>query len=164
MQLIVTLGASLAFAAILAMATLVSPEHLVGGGWCGNLASSSASPIFHAAAFWKRTIGSFLREFGPPLVAGLVTATATLSLLRFVPATFIGDFVAISLGSAVFASIYLLVVYLIVPASVKDLGQQLLPLWHRLLGKPATAADVAVEAALVEAAEAAVASDGDKLP
>jgi PST family polysaccharide transporter len=162
-QFWVTFAASLALAAVLAAAlwyrrSILSVAFGMAIWHCLN------SPIFHAAAFWKRVPrGSFMREFGPPLAGGLAAAAPTLWLQWYLPMTIVGDLMALFLGSLMFLSIYLLVVYWIVPASLADLGQQLLPLWHRFRGTPATAADVAAETSMIAAAEAA-AGDGIVTP
>lgn len=84
--------------------------------------------------------GSFLRETGPPILAGLGGAIACLGLQQFLPATTWGDVTSIVAGGALFTAVYALLVYLLVPATVHDFWQQVSPFWQRIWPKKAQVA------------------------
>lgn len=98
------------------------------------------SPLFH---WWTvRGLvprGSFVRELGPPLAAGLAALVPGLVLMQYLPPTRWGDVTAIAAVSVLFAVIYLAMLFLLVPKSVHDFWQQVAPLWQRIWPKRARA-------------------------
>jgi hypothetical protein len=56
------------------------------------------------------------------------------------PETVVGDVARIAVGGAVFSVVYLMLLYLLVPASVHDFWQQVLPLWRKVWPAKASAA------------------------
>ncbi len=89
--------------------------------------------VFHCfyspAIHWLAThnyapLGSFFRALLSPLLAGVVAIVPSVLWQACLPANKIGDLAAIGGGSLTFCTVYVFVVYLLVPASLHDLTQQ----------------------------------------
>ncbi len=131
-QLWITAGGTLVLVAILGGVTWVYAS-IVSVAIGVALFHSLYSPLLHwFATRHHAPRGSFVRETGPPLLAGLVAAVPCIILHKYLPATVGGNLAAIAAGGLLFTAIYLLLIYLLVPASIHDLLQQLAPLWQRL--------------------------------
>jgi O-antigen/teichoic acid export membrane protein len=131
------------FVAVLGGVTWILPS-IVSVAAVVALWHSFFSPFYHWVAtrrFASRF--SFLLETGPSLLAGLLAAVPCIILQQKLPPTIVGDLIAIIAGGVVFAVIYLLMVYLLVPASLYDLRQQIAPLWARWSGTQAPVPDAA---------------------
>jgi O-antigen/teichoic acid export membrane protein len=163
-QLMLTVGSTILFVTLLATAILWHPS-IISVALAVALFHIIFSPFAHWIAVRRDAPRlSFVVETGPPLVAALIAALPCVLLQLNLPSTKVGDAQAIAVGGVLFAAVYAVTVYLLVPASLHDMGQQLLPLWHRLRGTPASAADVAMDATIVEAAEANMSGEGFVAP
>jgi hypothetical protein len=99
------------------------------------------SPLLHWCATKHHVPrGSFLRETAPPVVAGLLGLLPSLALGKLLPETVVGDMTWVVAGGVVFTAIYLVVIYLWVPAAVHDFWQQVAPLWRKVWPAKASAA------------------------
>lgn len=94
------------------------------------------SPLFH---WWTMRgyapRGSFVRELGPPLGAGLAGFVPGVVLMQYMPQTRRGDAISLVMAGALFALVYLAMLFALVPKSVHDFWQQIAPLWQRIWPK-----------------------------
>lgn len=127
--LLILAAAILKYPSIISVAVAVGVFHLI------------YSPMVHWCAVRQDVPrGSYLRETVPPLVAGIGGLVPSMMLARFLPETVVGDVARIAVGGAVFSVAYLMLLYLLVPASVHDFWQQVLPLWRKVWPAKASAA------------------------
>ncbi len=131
-QLSLTAGSAIVFVGILTEIVLSHPSIV-------SIAIGVA--VFHCfyspAIHWLAThnyapLGSFFRALLSPLLAGVVAIVPSVLWQACLPANKIGDLAAIGGGSLTFCAVYVFVVYLLVPASLHDLTQQVAPLWRRV--------------------------------
>ncbi|MGD9635958.1 MAG: oligosaccharide flippase family protein [Pirellulales bacterium] len=160
LQLWFTFATSLLLAAMLAGA-LWYRRSVLSVAWTMTLWHCLYSPLFHTTAFGQRAPRwSYFRELAPPLVAGLVASVPSMLLQWYLPETWSGDLVSLAAGSLVFVIAYLLLIRAIVPASLDDLMQQVLPLWHRFRGAPPPSGNA--ESHVPEVVSAGTAADRSK--
>jgi len=162
-QFVITVLIAILLIAMLGMVVWLMPS-IVTVAMTVTLFHFIVSPFLHWMAV--RNVaprGSYLRGIGPPLLAGLAGMLPGYLLQHSLPTTFAGDIFRVTIVCGLFMGIYAAVLWGVVPASVRDLGQQLLPLWHRLRGTGTTLADAAAESTMEAAAEETIAGAVDKM-
>jgi O-antigen/teichoic acid export membrane protein len=134
-------AAAIVFAAIMATAISTRPSIIaIAIGVC--IFHCLFNPFLHWLATHKYApLNSFFRESAWPLVAAALAAVPCISLQLNLPASMFGDIAAIAVGGLIFCGAYLLLCYLLVPASLHDLIQQLTPFWNRWRPGRSPAAD-----------------------
>lgn len=138
-QLAVALIGTVVFLLILSAAILDRPS-IISVAVAVTVFHAFYSPLVHWRAV-RRYVprGSFLREAAPPILAGLLGVLPSMALGKLLPETVVGDVSWIVAGSAVFTVIYMIAIYLLVPASVHDFWQQISPLWRKIWPAKASA-------------------------
>jgi O-antigen/teichoic acid export membrane protein len=117
---------------------------LVGAVWIRNSIVSIAvavsvwhflnSPYLHWAATRRYApASSYVNEIFRPIVAGVVAAIPCILVQKVLPETGVGDAIAVAVGMLIFTGPYVLLIYLLAPAALRDLNDQLAPLWARLI-------------------------------
>lgn len=151
-QMVATILGTLLFLILVGAAILWQPG-IISVALAVMLFHIINSPFLHWVSLRSDApLASFFIEFGPPLAAGLIGAVPSALLLTCLPQTWWGDVLALVAGGALFVVVYAIACWFLIPASVRDFGQQLLPFWHRLRGQRATALGATAVAAMDEAA------------
>jgi PST family polysaccharide transporter len=125
-------GGTIAFVIVLT-ATILAQPTIVAVAVVVMVYHAVYSPVFH---WWtmrgRAPRGSFVREAGPPLAAGLAGFIPALLLTQSIPHTRWGDVISIVAAGGLLTAIYATVLFFLVPKSVHDFWQQVAPLWHRV--------------------------------